>query len=247
MLSVLKAKFNDLQRQKRSTVFRDQMFNRILPSKLAELEKHAIEKKFSGKESIFFQDDPADYVWMVKEGFIKEVHHSTTGRDTILSVVGAGGLFGVSAFSNQEYGYQGLTGSSAAVVLSFHIAIFRRLMGNSPELAAAVLGRVSDLLRHSKDSQAHSREDVEKRIIRALLDVAIELGGAVPMTRREISELVGSTVETCIRVISRLEKEGFLVSTRGKIVLKNLVGMRARLVQVDVTPLHLRAPKAIPL
>jgi CRP/FNR family transcriptional regulator len=40
----------------------------------------------------------------------------------------------------------------------------------------------------------------------------------LPLTRQEIADMVGTTVETCIRAISKLQKKG-VVKTRGRRIL----------------------------
>jgi len=40
-----------------------------------------------------------------------------------------------------------------------------------------------------------------------------------PLTRQEIAEMVGTTVETCIRTISRFQKGGMVKSSGGRILI----------------------------
>jgi CRP/FNR family transcriptional regulator len=68
-------------------------------------------------------------------------------------------------------------------------------------------------------------ERVEKRIASMLLKLAEKAGttedGFVkidfPLTRQEIAEMVGTTVETCIRTMSKLQKKGLVKSTKNRI------------------------------
>ena len=54
--------------------------------------------------------------------------------------------------------------------------------------------------------------------------VGIEDGGYkkidFPLTRQEISEMVGTTVETCIRTMSKFQKKGMIRSSNGRISIK---------------------------
>jgi CRP/FNR family transcriptional regulator len=38
-----------------------------------------------------------------------------------------------------------------------------------------------------------------------------------PLTRQEIAEMVGTTVETCIRTMSKFQKKGMVKSAKGRI------------------------------
>ena len=51
-----------------------------------------------------------------------------------------------------------------------------------------------------------------------------ELG--VPLTRAEIAEMLGTTPETTIRTLSRLQREGHLQLGRGRICVKDRQALR---------------------
>lgn len=79
-----------------------------------------------------------------------------------------------------------------------------------------------------------SSERVEQRIVNLLLKFAQKVGErrqgkiriSIYLTRQEIADMVGSTVETTIRVLSRLTKMG-LLETKSKIIfLKDVKRLR---------------------
>lgn len=229
MLTTIKAKAIELHKQNRNSIYRLEIFKRISREKLAEMERYMVERKFDKRESIFCEDDRADYIWLVKEGFVKEVHHSEEGRDSTLSIVGPGGLFGLSAFDGgPTYGYDGVAGVPVTA-WSFPVSVFRGLMDKCPGLASEILGGVSKLLRRSKATQTFSRERVEKRILHALVELTEEMGNVIPLTRKDVAELVGTSVETCIRTFTRLEKEKLVTSVPGKIMVNNMDLLKLRL------------------
>ena len=47
------------------------------------------------------------------------------------------------------------------------------------------------------------------------------------LTKQDIAEMVGTTVETSIRTMSKLSKNGVLSSKAGKIVIKDLAGLKS--------------------
>jgi CRP-like cAMP-binding protein len=73
-------------------------------------------------------------------------------------------------------------------------------------------------------------EKVERRIASILLKLIEKAGEkdekgitlTMHLTRQDIAEMAGTTVETTIRVMSRLKKEGVLKSIEGKIVILNI-------------------------
>jgi CRP/FNR family transcriptional regulator len=199
-----------------------EIFKNIPSTQLIELEMKMAPKKYTKGQSIFLEGDPAEYVWFVKEGHVKAVVHGTNGKDSTLCMVGQNNMFGTCCcFSQKEYVCHSIAETDSTVV-SLPIQDFMSLMDKNPELSKALVAQLSTRLRQSKDMQSFEQETVEKRILHILVNLVSEFGNTIPLTRREIAEMVGTTVETCIRTFARLEAEGWVVSTRGKITVKSV-------------------------
>jgi CRP-like cAMP-binding protein len=76
--------------------------------------------------------------------------------------------------------------------------------------------------------QTFEQESVEKRILHVLADMVLEFGNTIPLTRREIAEMAGTTVETSIRTFSKLEGEGLVSTSRGRIFVRDGARLRDR-------------------
>ena len=227
MLTMTKTRPVYFRAAKKSVFSTMDVFKGIPFPALGLIEKLAADKKYAKMESIFLEDDDAAFVWFVLEGHVKEVRHSMDGKSQTLSMVGPGGMFGVSAFEGGKYGFHGMAETEARV-LSFPIQVFLRLMEKYPALAVGVLSRVSHLLRRSKDMQIFAQESAEKRLLHVLVEMTAEYGLTIPLTRREIAEMAGTAVETCIRAFSRLEKAGFIGSMHGHLTVRSLEGLKKR-------------------
>ncbi len=198
------------------------IFKKVPSSQMADIEKKMLERKFAKGESIFLEGDPAEYVWFVKEGHVKSVIHTANGRDLTLCMVGASSMFGTCCcFGGGEYPCHSIAETETTVV-AFPIQEFLGLLEKYPEVSKAIVHHLSARLRQAKDMQTFDQESVEKRILHILTNLVAEFGNTIPLTRREIAEMTGTTVETCIRTFSGLEKEGLVYSSRGKITVKNV-------------------------
>jgi len=195
-----------------------------------EIEDGGIERKYAEGDSIFREDDEASSIWFVKEGYVKEGIHTLEGRDLTLGLVGVGGMFGTAAFSGGEYGSYSLAETEAAVV-SIPILRFKFLMGKCPEMAWGMVARMSNLLRSMRNRHAVSRESVEKRVIHVMIEMVGEYGPRVPMTRKAVAEMAGTTEETCIRTFLRFEESGLIAAGRGRFNVLNLEGLKRRLAE----------------
>jgi CRP/FNR family transcriptional regulator len=93
-------------------------------------------------------------------------------------------------------------------------------LSRSPEVSLKIInmlgGRLRDAMSRLRDLAG---ERVEQRIAGILLMLQDKLGPELPFTRQEIADMSGTTVETAIRVMSRLTEDGVIKSTRGKITV----------------------------
>ncbi len=72
-------------------------------------------------------------------------------------------------------------------------------------------------------------ERTERRIASLLLKLSEKVGIEdtgykkinFPLTRQEISEMVGTTVETCIRIMSKFQRLCLVKSSGGKILIRD--------------------------
>jgi CRP-like cAMP-binding protein len=183
---------------------------------LAKIEAGMTERRFRKGETLFLEGDPAKSVWFVKEGHVKAVTHSAEGKDLTLCMVGQGNLFGACcSLGGGRHPCHAVAETDVAVV-SYPLEAFQELLEKWPELSRAVVEHLSQRLRQAKDTQAFDQESVEKRILHVLVDLGAQFGDTIPLTRREVAEMAGTTVETCIRTFSLLEKEGLVSGSRGR-------------------------------
>ncbi len=209
-----------------------EIFRKIPSAQLAEIERKMVEKKYAKGESFFLEGDPAEHVWFIKEGHVKAVIHTANGRDLTLCMVGANNMFGTCCcFGGGSYPCHTMAETETTVV-SLPMQEFLNLMEKYPEVSKAVVTQLSKRLRNSKDMQTFDQESVEKRILHILVNLVSEFGNTIPLTRREIAEMTGTTVETCIRTFSTLEKDGYVSSARGKITVKNVQDLVDRLAEL---------------
>lgn len=205
------------------------MFRKLPAIALADIERHLVEKRFNKHETIFSEGDAADSVWFVKEGYIKSMHNNPSGRCQMLCMTGPKNMFGsCCAFGQGHYPCNSIA-ETDTVVVSLPMTDFMGLLGKYPEIGSVLVRVLSDRLRQSKDMQTFEQEPVETRILHVLVNLAKEFGKTIPLTRREIAEMSGTTVETSIRTFIRLEEAGLVSSTRGKITIKDLQLLIGRL------------------
>jgi CRP-like cAMP-binding protein len=222
MLTIAKTNYNQVPGTSRTLVSFLEIFKNLPLSQQAEVEQKLVERRFKKGESIFLEGDNADFVWFVKEGHIKAQACSPTGRCQTLCMVGPKSMFGACcALNGGQYPCHSVAETDVAV-LAIPRSDFAALLGRHPSVALAIAHQLSQKLSRSKEIQTFEQETVEKRILHVLVTLVDQFGNTIPLTRREIAEMAGTVVETCIRTFSKLEAAGLVTCTRGRILVRDV-------------------------
>lgn len=178
---------------------------------------------------VFFEGDPPEYLYIVWMGRIKLIRHSPDGRDVVLDVLGPGRLIGeLAVFEGAPYSQTAQTMEESALI-TIARADFLYLLERYPSLAMAVINELGRRLRVANDLvQSLAVDRVDRRIARALLRLSLynsvrtDEGIMIQMrlTRQDLADMTGTTVETAIRVMSRFRKEGWITTQRGRVIIK---------------------------
>jgi CRP-like cAMP-binding protein len=203
------------------------IFSSLNEDELAELAGLAIERSFAPDEFIFWDGDAPEWFYIIAEGRVKVVKHSSLGKEFIIAFFGSGEMFGeVAVFEDKPY-----PASAQAVaetkVLGIKRGDFLSFLAHRPQVALRIIsvlgGRLRDAQSRLKDLAG---ERVEQRLAQTLLMLSAKLGSTLPFTRQEIADMAGTTTETAIRFMSRLKDGGIIRSTRGKIIILNETKLR---------------------
>src|SRR3972149_12011391 len=69
------------------------LFSSLPEKDLKEIARSFFEKKFSKGEYIFLEGEPSEYLCIVKEGRVKIIKHSETGKNVLIEVISKGEAF----------------------------------------------------------------------------------------------------------------------------------------------------------
>ncbi len=179
---------------------------------------------------LFFEGDPPDALYVIIEGHIALIRHTSEGRDVVLDVMRPGNMVGeLAVFEGVPYSASAKTLDEVQTVV-FTREQFLRLLARYPRLASAVIYDLTRRVRHLSDLvQSLAIERVEQRLARILLRLAKISGQThpegvlitLPLTRQDLADMAGTTVETTIRTLSRLRKERVVDTWRGRILIRD--------------------------
>jgi CRP/FNR family transcriptional regulator len=187
-----------------------------------------VEKHFGKDDYIFFEGDPSSWLGVILEGRVKMIKHSGAGKDVVLDVISPGEMLGEAAAFNGNPYPATAQAMEPTVVASIYRDDFLRLLKQYPILAMGLIEELGRRLREAQETiKSLAVERVERRIARILLKLAAATGSSseegivieLPLTRQDIAEMAGTTVETAIRTMSKFRKKGLVQTKRGQVII----------------------------
>lgn len=185
-------------------------------------------------ETVFAEGTRATEMSFVALGSVKVVK-AAPNRSVILRIVGAGHPIGlVAAWEGRPY-----PGSAVAIEPSTVVHVpereFFALTDRHPEVLRQILQLMMNRQVQLGQRVSEMTGSVEARIAQSLLDLVASSGrveGAkavlpLALTRQEIADLAGTTVETAIRTMSRWAKDGVVLTEEHGFVVPDVARLRA--------------------
>jgi len=194
----LKRKLLGLKHGDKAQILRSSaILSSLNEDELNELAALSMERSFMPDEFIFWEGDTPKWFYIIAEGKVKILKHSSLGKEFIIAFFGPGEIFGeVAVFENKPY-----PASAQSVTETTVIGIkkddFLSFLANHPQVALKIISVLASLL----------------------LMLSARLGTTLPFTRQEIADMAGTTTETTIRVMSILKDRGIIRSARGKVII----------------------------
>ena len=197
----------------------------MFPSSL--LEKHHARLLTIRKDQILFHegDRAADY-YQVEEGSVKMFIVSPDGQEFIQGIFNAGESFGEPALLGGFPYPGGAKAIEAGKVWKLSADYFYEMLKQNFDLHLKLTHVLSQRLRYKSMVLSEiSSYDPDHRIL-SLLNYYKSKNGRpgdnsgirIPYTRQQLADMSGLRVETVIRTVKKMEKEGKLVLEGHKIV-----------------------------
>lgn len=204
------------------------MFAALPRHALTDIGRLVVESTYEAGYYIFFQGDPAHRLYVVQAGEVKLIKHSESGQDIILQVFGPGEVFGGIAFLVDRTYPASAQAQTDVKVISISGDDFRDIVHRYPDAALTIIRVLaSRLLDAHEQIRQLVAERVERRLARMLLKLADQVGVPadvgvridMPITRQDLAEMTGTTLETVSRIVSRWRRQGIVNAGREEIII----------------------------
>jgi CRP/FNR family transcriptional regulator len=211
------------------------LFSSLNDTELEEILPYLTKEEFKKKEEIFSEGDPPEHLYLLLEGKVKITRLSHDGREIIMELISPPDFFGALAV------LRGFPYPANAVAMQDSSVIrvsrqdFLNMIDRFPNIMFEITSSLGDRTREFHDTLKNvALERVESRIASLLLKLADKVGEkegdatviGMRLTKQDIAEMVGTTVETTIRVMSRFRKAGLIADRDARIILLNTDELR---------------------
>jgi len=172
---------------------------------------------------IFGEGEPAEYLYKVVSGSVRICKLLHDGRRQVIGFHMAGEVFGLESDEEHHFSAEAVNDT---VVLVVKRSAITALAGRDPVIGRELFALTGRELRRVQDRVLLLVKSAQERVASFLLEMA-ERGGAgntveLPMSRQDIADYVGLTIETVSRTLTGLESAATIeVPTSRRIVLRD--------------------------
>jgi CRP/FNR family transcriptional regulator, nitrogen fixation regulation protein len=175
------------------------------------------------KTEIFGEKEPADYAYRVISGSVRTYKILNDGRRQIGGFHLPGDIFGLEFGDEHTFSAEAITDTNVVVVKRNALMA---LAGRDPAIARELFAFTCRELQRVQDRVLLLVKSAQERVAGFLLEMAERAcaGNVVelPMSRQDIADYLGQTIETVSRTLSSLEGAAAIeLTTSRRIVLRN--------------------------
>lgn len=186
------------------------------PDSLQALFRKQSVEYLSAGQSLFFEGDMAKHLFEVTEGSLRIFKIISDGRRVITGFQHAGDIVGVSLKSHYLYSAEAIVDTR---IRRLSRRAFEAEIARCPDLQSKMFSHLCDEMAAAQDQMVLlSRKSAEERVC-TFLRKQVERGPALcgnsalidlPMTRLDIADYLGLTIETVSRTMTRLARRGIV-------------------------------------
>ncbi len=178
---------------------------------------------YAAGEPIYHAGDDATRLLIVAAGMVRIVRPTIDGQDVLLDFASPGAVFGSLQVLGDVTYSDDATALTGSCILQATPEAFQGLLTRYPAAALATLGFVAERLREAHSTiEGLSAHPVPRRVAQTLLKLADRVGREregdmlidMPLSRQDLADMTGATVETVSRVMSDLKGRGIVDSGR---------------------------------
>ena len=183
---------------------------------LSDLAGPGITQKVGAAQTIVIEGDPIDHYFRIISGTVRLYKSVADGRRQIIDFLGPNDCFGITSFDMHDYSVEAITD---VVVVRYPRQRLDNAIEEKPDLGRQLMHLAcSELSRAQQRMLMLGRKSAEERVASFLLDLLerqYSFGGNagvlhLAMSRQDIADHLGLTIETVSRIFTRFRRNGLI-------------------------------------
>jgi CRP/FNR family transcriptional regulator, nitrogen fixation regulation protein len=173
---------------------------------------------------IYGEGEPAEYLYKVISGAVRVTKLLDDGRRQVTAFHLPGEIFGLELGNEHRFSAEAISDSNILVVKRSAVLT---LAGRDGEVARQLWTLTADVLQRVQDHMlVLGCMNAKERVANFLLQLSTRVAGGdeieLPMSRQDIADYLGLTIETVSRTMTQLENDAAIgLPTSRRIVLRN--------------------------
>src|SRR6266702_3536928 len=207
------------------------LFCDLEPAALAAFERQTEMRTCRKGQILYSQEDRAEVLFLLKRGRVQLYRLTPSGKRLELATLEPGTFFGEMPLVGETLRHTFAEAAEDSLICVMSRSDIERLMRQRSEVALRmieVLSRRLALCEARLEEMAY--RSVPARIAAVLLRLSQERSEeAVPITHQELGDMIGALRATITKVLDDSRKAGLVELSRGRIILRDVAGLQARL------------------
>ena len=179
-------------------------------------------------ETVFNEGDALNGIYCIKDGVCKLSKLSDNGKDQIVKLVKKGELLGQRSLISEES-----TNLSAVALEDMQVCFIPKqeilqFFNENNQFSLNMMKSVCGDLKDADDNMVNlAQKTVKQRLAEVLIKLETDFGKhedgtlKIQLSREEIAGMIGTATESCIRLLSEFNKEGWISLQGKKITITN--------------------------
>ena len=205
---------NDIKNCK-TCVYRQMLFGNLNDFEYKLVNDVRTESLYKRGEVIKRENEKVDSFLYLRKGLVKLYKTDKWGKEQILSINKPGDFVNLlTIFSNANYKY-GIEAVEDTLVCNVELEVLEHIISTNGDFAMRVLNRMSNISEEIIENRfEQGQKQLKGRVATILLYFADDIYHKntfnLPITRREIGELITMTTENTIRAFSEFKRDGLI-------------------------------------
>ena len=210
------------------------LFRALAPEDRQRLARVSIVKSYEKGDLLFSEGSPSDFLYTIVSGRVKVVKLVPGGREVILEIFGRGDPIGaIVAYQGLPYPASAIAIERSSCLLVARAAFFGLLEQHPTFVRGFIVGMAQRIMELARRIPEVAGGRVETRFAHLFLKLSRNMGQKradgtwIPMklTRQDLADLTGTTIETSIRIMGRWAKEGIVSTEKDGFIVHDAVAL----------------------